>query len=107
MRKMCATCGVPFELSGSGRRQKCCPKCAVRVTGQGRVSQPSNALKTKGAETPFEEALDRPAELVARPRRTDCLIRFRWGALEAVAWAEAQGDESQRGETLAAYREGG
>ena len=30
MRKMCATCGVPFELSGSGRRQKCAHKRSVR-----------------------------------------------------------------------------
>ena len=64
MQKMCLSCGISFSLSGSGRRQKYCQKCATRATGQGRVSRPSNSLKVKAAKTGFEDAwVDRLSRL--------------------------------------------
>jgi hypothetical protein len=30
MKKKCLSCGMPFTLSGSGKRQKYCSKCARR-----------------------------------------------------------------------------
>src|SRR5262245_25444449 len=50
MKKKCLSCGVQFVLSGSGKRQKYCSKCARRGDGRGRGLPASKALKTKGAE---------------------------------------------------------
>src|SRR6185437_6150495 len=35
MKKRCLSCGVQFTLSGSGKRQKYCPKCARRNDRRG------------------------------------------------------------------------
>jgi hypothetical protein len=50
IKKRCLSCGVQFALSGSGKRQKYCSKCARRGDGQGRGLPASKTLKTKGAE---------------------------------------------------------
>jgi hypothetical protein len=50
MKKKCLSCGVQFALSGSGKRQKYCSKCARRGEGGGRGLPASKALKTKGAQ---------------------------------------------------------
>src|SRR5262245_8663959 len=50
MKKKCLSCGVPFALSGSGKRQKYCSKCARRGDGGGRGLPASKPLKTNGAE---------------------------------------------------------
>jgi hypothetical protein len=50
MKKKCLSCGVQFALSGSGKRQKYCSKCARRGDGRGRGLPASNPLKTNGAE---------------------------------------------------------
>ena len=48
MKKKCLSCGAKFALSGSGKRQKYCPKCARRGDGRGRGSPASKPLKTNG-----------------------------------------------------------
>ncbi len=53
MKKKCLSCGVQFALSGSGKRQKYCSKCARRGGWSGRGLPASKALKTKGAEKHF------------------------------------------------------
>jgi hypothetical protein len=53
MKKRCLSCGVQFTLSGSGKRQKYCSKCARRGDGRGRGLPASKPLKTKGAEQHF------------------------------------------------------
>jgi hypothetical protein len=53
MKKRCLSCGVQFTLSGSGKRQKYCPKCARRGDGRGRGLPASKPLKTNGAEKHF------------------------------------------------------
>jgi hypothetical protein len=70
MKKMCLECGARFKLSGSGRPQKYCQPCQRRskrgITHKRNLS-PSNLLKTKGAETPFEESwVDRLSRLPDR-----------------------------------------
>jgi hypothetical protein len=50
MKKKCLACGEQFALSGSGKRQKYCSRCARRGDGRGRGLPGSKALKTKGAE---------------------------------------------------------
>ena len=50
MRKKCLSCGRQFALSGSGKRQKYCPRCARRGDGRARGLLASKQLKTKGAE---------------------------------------------------------
>ena len=53
MKKRCFSCGVSFELSGSGKRQKYCQSCAHR----GRGLPAPNPLKTKGAGRHFSAPL--------------------------------------------------
>jgi len=50
MKKKCLSCGAQFALSGSGKLQKYCSKCARRGEGGGRGLPASKALKTKGAQ---------------------------------------------------------
>ena len=54
IKKKCLSCGVHFALSGSGRRQKYCSKCAKRRDGRGRGLPGSKPLKTKAAKTVSE-----------------------------------------------------
>ena len=49
MKKKCLSCGAQFALSGSGKRQKYCSKCARRGDGRVRGLPGSNPLKTKPA----------------------------------------------------------
>ena len=53
MKKRCFSCGVSFELSGSGKRQKYCQNCSSRGVHRGRGLPASNTLKTKGAKHDF------------------------------------------------------
>src|SRR5262245_53302851 len=57
MKKKCLSCGVQFALSGSGKRQKYCSKCARRGTARVRGSSGSNPLKAKAAKTVCEQVL--------------------------------------------------
>ena len=57
MKKRCFSCGVSFELSGSGKRQKYCQKCSSRGVHRGRGLPTSNPLKTKGAGKHFSAPL--------------------------------------------------
>ncbi|HSJ77914.1 MAG TPA: hypothetical protein VK913_04180, partial [Erythrobacter sp.] len=57
MKKKCLSCGVQFALSGSGKRQKYCSKCARQGIGRGRGLPGSNPLKTKPAKTVREQVL--------------------------------------------------
>ena len=57
MKKKCLSCGVQFTLSGSGKRQKYCPKCARRGDGRVRGLPASNPLKAKPANTVREQVL--------------------------------------------------
>jgi hypothetical protein len=57
MKKKCLSCGAQFALSGSGKRQKYCSKCARRGNGWGRGLPGSNLLKTKPAKTVREQVL--------------------------------------------------
>jgi DNA-directed RNA polymerase subunit RPC12/RpoP len=50
VKKRCLSCGVQFALSGSGKRQKYCPKCAKRGMVRGRGLPASKLLKRKGAK---------------------------------------------------------
>ena len=50
MKKKCLSCGAQFALSGSGKRQKYCPKCARRGMVPGRGLPGSKLLKTKGRQ---------------------------------------------------------
>jgi hypothetical protein len=63
MKKRCLSCGVQFTLSGSGKRQKYCFKCARRGMGRGRGLAASKTLKTKGAEK-HRSRYDNPVDLV-------------------------------------------
>src|SRR5262249_12454655 len=47
MKKKCLSCGVQFALSGSGKRQKYCAKCARRGVVRGYGLPASKSLKTK------------------------------------------------------------
>jgi len=51
MKKKCLACGVQFALSGSGKRQKYCSKCARRGMVRGRGLRASKLLKTKAGKT--------------------------------------------------------
>src|SRR5262249_40529172 len=51
MKKKCHACGVQFALSGSGKRQKYCSKCARRGMVRGRGLRASKLLKTKAGKT--------------------------------------------------------
>jgi hypothetical protein len=51
MQKKCSACGNPFQLSGSGRGQKYCPKCSKRGIAQGRGLAASKPLISKGAKS--------------------------------------------------------
>ena len=53
MQKKCSACGSPFQLSGSGKRQKFCPECRKRGVGQRRGLSASKALNIKGAGNHF------------------------------------------------------
>jgi hypothetical protein len=55
MRKKCLSCGKSFTLSGSGKRQKYCSNCSKRGLGHIRGLTPSKVLKSKVAESRFEE----------------------------------------------------
>jgi hypothetical protein len=57
MKKKCLSCGVPFALSGSGKRQKFCSKCAKRGIGQFGGLPGSNPLKTKPAKSVRQQVL--------------------------------------------------
>ncbi|HEX2447097.1 MAG TPA: hypothetical protein VHK26_02785 [Methyloceanibacter sp.] len=57
MRKKCLSCGAQFVLSGSGKRQRYCSKCAKRGDGRGRGLPGSNPLKAKAAKTVREQVL--------------------------------------------------
>lgn len=57
MRKKCLSCGAQFALSGSGKRQKYCSKCARRGDGRVRGLPGSNPLKPKPAKTVREQVL--------------------------------------------------
>ena len=57
MKKKCLSCGVQFALSGSGKRQRYCSKCARRGDGGVRGLPGSNPLKTKPAKTVREQVL--------------------------------------------------
>ena len=57
MKKKCLSCGAQFALSGSGKRQKYCSKCARRGDGRVRGLPGSNPLKTKPAKTVREQVL--------------------------------------------------
>jgi DNA-directed RNA polymerase subunit RPC12/RpoP len=57
MKKKCLSCGVQFALSGSGKRQKYCPKCARRGMVPGRGLPGSKLLKTKAAKIASEAEL--------------------------------------------------
>ena len=57
MKKRCFSCGVSFELSGSGKRQKYCQNCSSRGVHRGRGLPASNPLKTKGAGKHFSAPL--------------------------------------------------
>ena len=50
MKKKCLSCGAQFALSGSGKRQKYCPKCAKRGMMRGRGLPGTKILKTKAAK---------------------------------------------------------
>ena len=56
MRKKCFSCGVSFELSGSGKRQKYCQNCSSRGGHRRRGLPASNPLKAKGAGKHFSAA---------------------------------------------------
>jgi hypothetical protein len=60
MRKKCISCSASFTLSGSGKRQKYCSKCARRGDGQVRGLSGSNLLKTKGAGDGFSAPMPPP-----------------------------------------------
>ena len=51
MKKKCLSCGAQFALSGSGKRQKYCSKCARRGMVRSRGLPASKLLKTKAAKT--------------------------------------------------------
>ena len=55
MRKKCLSCGKSFTLSGSGKRQKYCSNCSKQGLGHIRGLTPSKVLKSKVAESRFEE----------------------------------------------------
>ena len=57
MKKKCLSCGAQFALSGFGKRQKYCSKCARRGDGRVRGLPGSNPLKTKPAKTVREQVL--------------------------------------------------
>lgn len=57
MKKKCLSCGAQFTLSGSGKRQKYCSKCARRGDGRVRGLPNPNRLKTKPAKTVHEQVL--------------------------------------------------
>ena len=57
MKKKCLSCGVQFALSGSGKRQKYCSKCARRGDGRGRGLPASKLLITKAAKIGSEADL--------------------------------------------------
>ena len=46
MKKRCLSCAVTFNLSGSGKRQKYCPKCAREGTTPSAGLPASKPLKT-------------------------------------------------------------
>ena len=52
--KKCLSCGAQFALSGSGKRQKYCSKCARRGDVRGRGLPGSKPLKTKATKTASE-----------------------------------------------------
>ena len=51
MQKKCSACANPFQLSGSGKRQKFCPECRKRGMGQGWGLSASNHLILKGVKS--------------------------------------------------------
>jgi hypothetical protein len=57
MKKKCFSCGAPFALSGFGKLQKYCSKCARRGNGRGRGLPGSNPLRTKAANAVREQVL--------------------------------------------------
>jgi hypothetical protein len=66
MKKKCLSCGAQFALSGSGKRQKYCSKCARRGIGRVRGLPGSNSLKAKPAKTVREQLLaqrDKPSPI--------------------------------------------
>ena len=62
MKKKCLSCGAQFVLSGSGKRQKYCPKCARRGDGRVRGLPRSNPLKEQPAKTVREQLLAQRAK---------------------------------------------
>ena len=57
MKKKCLSCGLPFALSGSGKRQRFCSKCARRGIAGVRGFSGSNPLKIRPAKTVREQVL--------------------------------------------------
>jgi DNA-directed RNA polymerase subunit RPC12/RpoP len=51
LKKKCLSCGRSFDLSGSGKRQKYCSRCARRGMVRGRGLPGTKRLKTKAAKT--------------------------------------------------------
>jgi hypothetical protein len=52
--RRCLSCGARYSPSGSGYRQKYCPKCARKGVARNGGFSASNLLKTKAAKSGFE-----------------------------------------------------
>jgi len=83
VKKKCLSCGSPFTLSGSGRRQKYCQICAQRGIGAERGLAASKSLKSKAAKSASE--FTNPIDLMNGHCRGTVRLRQRILDLELAA----------------------
>ena len=57
MQKKCSACGSPFQLSGSGKRQKYCPECSKQGVAHKQGLPASNPLISKRAKSGLRKDL--------------------------------------------------